>query len=506
MMLIAVFILFVFSTLGLSMLFISQIYLKLSAYKKNSLILEYASENGIKQGFTQLTNILSQVPSPIILTPEDTEMLRGDALNQGTEIIETLLAAEIPLAHSETWEKLSWESRTDFSLMAMIEKDNYFHTTYSTEIGSRGMLEGFRPHKDTDLEASMEVSTGHIPLPQIPLLINKPLNPEQRENFLEENKIEFLPSKYNNLNLRLNVSEEELLPQDAYLQLRKALKIEIFYPQNLSNPQLRTALGLEVTNDPVPDGVYLVEDDLGLGGAYVQGDLDQLILAIEDDFQVISFHSADGIWILKYNPTQMRTEFSTPTETHSYDLIPQGIIIVNGEIRSLGGGIVDPTGNITLTYDEEIPCILRGVNLTIISSSKISLSSHLIHQGVTWEEGVPYIKDSNSQLHIFAAGKDFVESTERDGQIVISGDAPQDIYIQASLTASNKGISIEGENKTVNIFGSIQTKDYIGSGNNLKLLFDERFLGDEDTLQNAPRTVNPILSLTLFKLIEWRDN
>ena len=45
--LISVFLFFVFTTLGLGMLYLTQVYLKISAYRKNTILLEYTSENGI---------------------------------------------------------------------------------------------------------------------------------------------------------------------------------------------------------------------------------------------------------------------------------------------------------------------------------------------------------------------------------------------------------------------------------------------------------------------------
>ncbi len=70
MTLISAFLFFAFSTLGLGMLYLSQIYLKLGSYKKNAIVLEYTSENGIKEAYNQLAQLIKQVPSPLILSPE----------------------------------------------------------------------------------------------------------------------------------------------------------------------------------------------------------------------------------------------------------------------------------------------------------------------------------------------------------------------------------------------------------------------------------------------------
>ena len=186
-------------------------------------------------------------------------------------------------------------------------------------------------------------------------------------------------------------------------------------------------------------------------------------------------------------------------------MIPVGIVLVNGCIRSLGGGYVDSFGHISLACDEEIPCLLDGVNLTIISSDEITLSSHLIHQGVQWRDGIPYIKKSESMLNIFASGKDFVSGAEKAGQISVGRDAPQDIKIQASLTASNKGMTIKGEDKTVHLLGSLQVSDYVSNGSKLKIKSDERFLSQEDLLAHTPRSVEPILRLTSLKVLAWHE-
>ena len=112
--LVSVFLFFIFSALGLSMLYFSQIYLQLSAYKRNSTILDYASENGIKLGFDHLLNLLSQTMIPSLLSPDEAEELRKDAINKGSAIVEKLLGLSLPLLNSGAWENLGWESITNF--------------------------------------------------------------------------------------------------------------------------------------------------------------------------------------------------------------------------------------------------------------------------------------------------------------------------------------------------------------------------------------------------------
>ncbi|MEE8378366.1 MAG: hypothetical protein V3R45_08325 [Candidatus Aminicenantaceae bacterium] len=505
MTLVAVFLFFIFSTLGLSMLYFSQIYLKLSAYKKNSTLLAYASENGIKLGFDYLLNLLSQAVSPSLLSPHESIELREDTINKGTEIVEKLLGSRLPFQNSQTWEHLGWESITNFHFEKIEEKEDYFHAAYKAEISSKGKIKNFKETREASLEARLGIFAGNLPLPYIPLLVDKKLDPDHKNDFMEKNKIDFLPSEKNLISPQISFAEGDLIPKDANSQVRKALKIKFFHPQNLSHLRLRAILGLEETSEPVPDGVYLIKDDMGLGGIYVQGDVEEMVTAIEENFQVVSFLTKQGCWILKFNPQKSKTIFSTPEEVLYYNLIPLGIIIVNGKINSLGGGMMDPSGQAVLVTEEEIPSILKGANLTIISSDKITLSSHLIHQGVKWIDKVPYVKDSNSQLIIFATGKDFLDNTKREGKIIIDKDSPQEIKIQASLTAADKGFSIEGKGKTVHILGSLHASDYSSNENKLKFTFDERLLEESDLVQHAPKTAKPVLCLSFFKPVEWKE-
>jgi hypothetical protein len=505
MTLVSVFLFFVFSSLGLSMLYFSQVYLKLSAYKKNSTLLDYASENGIKLGLDHLLSLLSQKASPSLLSEEESNELREDTINKGSEIVEKLLGWHLPLQNSQAWENFSWRSITNFHFERIEEIEDYFHATYKADISSEGRIKNFSQAKESSLEACLGVLAGNLPLPYIPLLIDKKLDPHQKNDFAENNKIDFLPSEKNLTPPQISFAEGNLIPKEADSQVQKTLKIKFFSPQNLSNRRLRAVLGLEETNEPVPDGVYLIKDDLGLGGIYVQGDLEEMVAAIEENFQVVSFISEQGCWLLKYSPQKSKTIFSTPQEILYYDLIPLGIIIVNGKINSLGGGVMDPSGQAILVKEEEIPSILNGINLTIISSDKITLSSHLIHQGVKWIDKVPYVKDRNSQLNIFVTGKDFLGNSEREGKIVIDEKAPQEIKIQASLTAADKGFSVEGKGKTVHILGSLHVSDYTSNGNKLKFTFDERLLKESDFVQNAPKTAKPVLCLSFFKPLEWKE-
>ncbi len=503
---ISVFIFFLFSTLGLGMLYLTQVYLKTSAYRRNSMLLEYASENGIKQGFNQFHGFLSKRSSPMSLTEAETFDFIQDAENGGTRLLDQALGCSLPLISEDNWERMSWICQTDFAFEHLTEEEGYFQLRYKGTTNSSGQLEHFKPAKNASLGYTLELSAGHIPLSLIPILVDKKMSSEEKKQIIEEKKIQILPLDQSGLPRPIAFSENEIIPEQPLSQLAEALKVDIFHPQDLSASKLRIALGLEPTDEPVPSGVYLIEDDLGLGGIFVQGDLDEMVLAVQDNFQIIKFVSEQKQWTLKFNPQRRETTFRTPNTVSSYQLVPRGIIIVNGKILSLGGGYVDGAGEIVMSQEEEIPCILRGVNITIISSDEVTLSSHLIYQGLKWEEGIPYIKDPDTQLSIFSTGKDFLDASENTGQINIAEDAPDKLKIQGSLTATDKGINVLGEGKEIQVLGSIQASDFVLNNNEISVKFDERFLKAGDLLQYSPRAKNPVLFISSFKITGWREN
>ena len=418
-----------------------------------------------------------------------------------------MLGCRLPLGAGEDWERLAWESRADFQFVSLLEDRKYFLVEYEGKISAAGKLQGFKQEKISVLGTKLDILAGHIPLAAIPFLLDKAMTSEQRKDFLEENDINMIPSELVDLSAPAAFSDGELLPQQALEQLAEALNIEIFHPQDLSAPKLRLALGLEVNNEPVPKGVYLIQDDIGLGGVFVQGDLDEMILAIQDNYQLISFRQGEDLWVLRFSPEEGETIFSGPDSVRSFDLVPLGIIIVNGKIHSLGGGYEEANGQILMADTEEMPSVIRGLNLTIISSDEITLSSHLIYQGVTWKEGVPYVKDSDSQLVIHTAGQDFLSGEKKAGQIIIGDTSPEELKIQASLTASGMGIAVHGEDKKVQVFGSLQTSELILNGNEVNIKFDDRFFRKiGEYFQNVPLTEKPVLYISRFKVTGWKEN
>jgi hypothetical protein len=505
MFIVTVFTFFIFSALALSMIFLSQVYLRLGGFRKNSVLLDYSSENGIKDGFHYLMKAMSSAPLPLVISEEKFSQLRDSTKNADVRIIEEALGIHLPVEIHEGGGQMIWRSQATGVLETIFEGENFFSARFKLLIDSEGGLKNFLPKRTSSLETRLGILAGHVPFPLIPFLISKKLDPAEKENFEENNNITFAPLPNNLLYPGASFVEEGLIPQDANSLLEKALKIKIFEPQDLSNARLRAVLGLENSTEPVPEGVYLIQNDLGLGGVYIQGDVEEMVTAIEQDFQVIAFQMEAGLWILKFSPSQSKTYFHAPRGVQAYDFVPLGIIIVSGKIKSLGGGMVDPGGKICLVKDEEIPSILRGINLTIIASDKINLTSHLLRQGVKWQEGIPYVKDENAQVVIFSTGKDFQEDRLKEGGIIIDENSPQEIKIQAALTAQGEGFKIQGDKKTVHILGSLQATDYLSGESQLEMTPFLPLASIKNSSLNSPATAEPILFLSFFETYEWKE-
>ena len=494
-----------FSVLGMGMIALSQAHLKIGKAGELSTILGHASENGIKQAVEVLASRMDSGNTLIDLTDERFETLRNDLLSGGTGAAETILGCSFPLALRDTWEEMSWASSTECRNESVQNKGPYLTGVFDLEIQSVGKHRSFKPARLSACSASMKITAGRIPLPAVPFLVNKTMSPNETSDFLTENRITLRSPSDGLAPVRMTANGDAVLPSDALPLLSEALKIDLIHPGDLTNPLLRRSLGLEESDEDIPNGVYLIRDCAELGGLYIEGDVDEMITAIDGEYQAICIRLDGKEWTLKYAPSLGRTFFDTPDGQEAFDLLPPGIVFVNGKIMSLGGGIVDGSGEIRIVQDDPVPSILSGLQLTLVSSDKITLTSHLISQGVRWRDGLPYIKEGSSQVIIYASGADFHDGSSREGGIDIAEEAPENTAIQASLTAGGSGLSIQGEGKNIEILGSLQTTDIAAKGNALTISPGRNA---ESVLQSklfAPLTPNPILLVSSFRIGEWKE-
>jgi len=496
----------VFSSIGLSLIFLTQVSLRSGLIKRNTAVLDVLAENGLKQGYMYLYDRLAGRPLPLPLEEARLAALKEDVEKKGTALVEEALGGSAPPVFQGGAEGQSWEANLCFVLDRAQDYGSYYRAEYRAVVDSRGKLAASSAVRSGTLEASLVIVAGSLPLSNFPVLLSKLGPPQGPDDFPDLSGLTVLPHPGLDHLAKALSSQGPLLPQDARPALEKALQVKLFSPQDLSTRRLRQALGLEDSDEAVPDGVYLIRGDLGLGGVYVQGDLEELITAVEEGAQAICFRNQGAEWTLKFNPVQGWTEFSGPGSTERFEDLVEPIIIVDGAVKSLGGGKPDQSGRFRLCPEEEIPSILRGVRLTLVSSGRITLSSHLIQEGVVWQQGLPYIQESESQLFIFSTGTSLTTGAATEGGIAVDARAPADLKVQAELVASGEGFRLEGVAQSVHLLGSLQAVDIdLGSGR-LAVSYDPGLLKDNDLARRLLSTASPLLLVSSFKPLVWRDH
>lgn len=499
-----VFVYFMISAIGLGLFMLTRTYKLWGAAKSEAMLLGTAAENGVRAGLAAMEEIFAGRAFPLDLTNSEYAALRTATLSGGTETAAALLGAPLPLSVAGADGDAEWEAELDFAPERVCDSGSFFSAAFFGSIAGRGRLARRIRAKRAALEIGIEAMAGRIPLSAFPFLLSGENAPRQAAELLASGGIALAPPENGGGPLAAAATETRLLSSDVSLQLAETLRIKIFSPDGLTIAELRRALGLPLVNEPVPDGVYLAVNDAGLGGVFVQGDVEEMILAAEGGRQHIQFRLEEGTWRLWFNPAEHRTEFLAPEEIRAFDRSPLPIIMVNGGIASLAGGIVDELGTLAPAAGTDSPSILAGVSLTIVSSGETVITSHLIQEGVRWTDGIPYLKDATAQLFLQASGADFVSGAETNGRIRIGEAAPVDLHLQASLAARD-GIIVEGKDRTVTVSGGLQTTDLDVEGNRLNIRPDARLLSGLQAPGLGPRAAVPVLCLLGWEARQWSD-
>jgi hypothetical protein len=504
MTLMAVFMYFTLTALGLGIATMAGLYQKMGRYKVSALRMSFAAETGAKKTYAFLAHAVEGRISPTEISLGRFAELREATAAGRPDLSEDALGLDIPVEMTEAEEREVWRSGLGVDLDFMEDRNEYFLAGFHGEILAEGWSDGGTRRKSASLEVGLKILAGRIPLAFIPLLVAGPNGSPALGDLLARKQVEVSP-----VNARRKVpgpatTASPLIPTDATAALEETLKVKILSPDKLSRAELRRALGLEMVNEPVLDGVYLINDDSGLGGIFVQGDVEELLLAVDAGWQYAQFKLEEGSWLLKFNPSRSGTVFQEPDGARAFDRTPLPIIMVNGRISSLGGGIVGPDGSVFLSTDPSVPNVVAGVSLVLVCADEVTITSHLVQEGVRWTDGLPYLKDSQSQLVIQASGRDFVDGTERSGKVKIGRDAPRELQIQASITAGGGFSAEEGAGDAV-IAGSLQTAALDLGSSKVKIIPDERLLSGTPASAAYPKAAIPILWILSLEPLQWRE-
>ncbi len=490
----------IFMTLGVSLLVNSGLFLQTHGLRKLTRLTSCAAENGIKQAWNRVEARAEEVFSGTEIDQETFLDLKQAPESKGLEIIRSLLEAG-SVGQEDDFSGLRWETVASAGLAELYSDEHYLKATFGFNIKSSGRVQEFAGARIEEVKCELVLLAGHLPLDQVPAAISKEGIKEGDLNNLKVLSLVPGPTAV----AGPKIVSKRFIPDYALPLLSRGLKI--LKPGSLPNWLLRRALGLEPGSEPVPDGVYLVQDSLGPGGIYVQGDLSQLLLGIDSGFQVIQFKQGESLWLLRFNPTIAKTSFISPSGSQNFNELPVPLIMINGRVLELAAGRADSSGVLKVADGEDAPAFLGGLKLTIVCSGKISLTTNLFSNSLDWREGLPYLRSKQSQLIIWSTGKDFQSEEVVDGGISLLGEAGRRAVFEASLIAGGQGFSAEAAGGKINLIGSLaatvldtgQTEitTYTLPSSPLSLL-------SEPDLRVYSGTA--LLHLSHIKILEWRPS
>ena len=489
----------VFLTLGMGLLINSRLFLQTHGFRKLSRLSSYAAENGLKEAWSRM-----QVRAAEAFYEPEIKAETWLAIKQAPE--KSLLAALQPLLEAASFKTqdefsgMSWEAAASASLSELYSDEHYLKATFGFNIEATGQVQGPGGLRSERVKSELVLLAGHLPLNQVPAVVKKDgLEPAAAT------RIKIRPLLPENLPLpQIKTVSERLIPGEALPLLARGLKI--LKPASLPNWLLRQALGLEPGNDPIPEGVHLVQDSLGPGGIYVQGDLDLLSLGIDSGSQVIQFQQKESRWLLRFNPATARSSFLSPSGNQDFNELPIPLVMVNGKVLSLRSGCPGSDGYLEGDTENGCPAFLSGVKITIVCSGRLDVASNLYSDGLEWKEGLPYLKSRQSQLIIWSTGQDFQSDQLTDGGINLVSGSDQKRIIEASLIAGGQGLKADLPGEKLELIGSLAATT-INPGRTELNLFYLPAAGPPSPSEPDLQVYSeiPLLHLSHLRILEWRS-
>jgi len=497
-LIVSILIMAIFLTLGTGLLLNSGIFLQAQGFRKLNRLSAYASENGIKQALHRSIIKAEEISSkPEIEESQYQDIEKG--LKAGELIIIQPLLKEATLNQEDEFSGMCWETHSSARFSEYISFEGYLRATFGLNIESTGWVQGFSGKKSEELLCRITLMAGHLPLNQLPLVVEKD---ELDKAVMNQIKIKN-PDPANLIAESINLSSKPLIPNDALPLISRGLKI--FKPEKLPSWLLRQALGLEPGNEKVAEGVYLIQDDLSLGGVYVQGDLDELLFGIDHGYQLIQFRQGEQLWLLKFNP-EFRTAFFISAEgSLEFNELPIPIIMINGQVKSLAAGSIQTSGYLAYQDDEATPAFLSGFKITLVCSGQVNLTSNLYSEGLEWKKELPYLRSKQSQIIIWSTGKDFQTEELTDGGINLISETDKTRIIEANLIAGGHGLKTNSESEEIKLVGSLAAKALDLGKTDLTIFnFSNKTVDSTPTPDLLVCSETPLIYISELRILEWR--
>jgi len=497
---------FFFLLLGISTLLLTQIYLRIGGLRRNLDLSRLAAENGLKMGYLFLWEKVQTAPWPLPLSESEWEAMSLAPQPEETAawLFSRSFGLDFPLSLQSNWQNMTWSAQADFRPPNVESLSSYALAKTEIELRAKGKITAFPRASSARLSIDTALVAGYLPLPIFPLLIEKPIPPDEQDSFLRSKKIAIQPVDRAFLSAKPFFSSAEIISRDVNPFLQKAFKMRLFRPDNINPLILREVLGLERVAEPVPTGVYLIRDDLGLGGVFIQGDLDELLLATDESYQVVFFRQAEKTWELRFNPSLNQTIWQTPEKHLIYDGCPNGVILINGNINSCGGAEISRDGESLVS--SPAPSLIPGIKLALVTSGKINITSAITQPNLEIKPGIPYQRESQTQVVIFSNGKDLITDEEREAGLCFDIRNAEELVVEADLTILGRGIYLSGSGKRVVIKGSLQTNAIDNNEKEIKIIPHENVLSRLKMSDLWPLTCQPLTGIIFWRATQWSDD
>lgn len=330
------------------------------------------------------------------------------------------------------------QSQTNYILPSFssvdIPKPTYNKSRVTTLIDVSCPGTGYR----LNAELTIEVLAGDIPVTMFPFFSNHALSRPLAE-FLEKNRL-VTPGDY-----RL-VSEEVETSFSISDFLLEAMKIN---GTVLSWRQIRERCGLVLSDEAIPEGIYIITADnhTVIQSIYVQGDIERLVFAARGGIQVIRFIKDTISYEIQYQPGG--NNFSCWDANIPHDRPFSEILIVNGNVWALEKAV-----------DSEV-AFTSKTRISLSISGKAVICSDLDVESKQLD--LKEIQLSNLTL---TCGKD---------QLFDKGEAAEVVVEKQEKTSLSVSIIAEGKvtNKSneLKVSGSIYCRELENTGGNIQVRY-----------------------------------
>jgi len=282
-------------------------------------------------------------------------------------------------------------------------------------------------------EVTVDILSGKIPLSVFPFFLNKNVDVPV-ETFLKENNIINKSRK----NVIVGDVETEL---DVSRFLLDSLKIS---GTVLGWREIREKVGLELSDEPIAEGIYLILDEGIVATIFIQGDIERVIFSIDsqDHMQKIRLIKETEPYEIQYKPGQDYFTCWNPlieTETMFAEKI-----IVNGSVWSI--------------EQEGGAAFVASAGIVLFVSGKA-----VIHSNLETETGDDHfnLREIKLTTLTLTCGKEklFEQSSGVESEIIVDTEGKTNLH--TSMITSGKFTNKRAELK---LSGSLYCKDLENNG------------------------------------------